>query len=288
MNWLLLTILAITSRAVFGVAVKVLSNHARVSAATQAILLTTGAGLLALLISPLIGGLTTTGLAAMWDIALIMVVSQAFGNMLFFKGLEKLDASTAQIAFASILVWSTLLAIIFLHSSFTLKQFVGIAILMLAILIVQYSKNGARKLNEGVVYIFMSTFLFAVFQTSSAELAKTVSAGTYTVLAFLGSTLIISAVYSGRLKKDMPFLKTNAKKLIPFILFACGTSLMYFVFSYFAYKHAPDRGVVVVLLTSQVILSVILAIIFLKERSQVGRKLVGGALAVVAGVLIKS
>lgn len=288
MSWLLLTVLAIVSRAVFGIAVKLLSNKARVSAATQAVLLTTGAGLLAVLVSPLVGGVTIHGLSAVWFIALLMVASQAFGNILFFKGLEKLDASTAQIAFASILLWSTLLSILFLGSQFTFKQFVGILILFIAILTVQYTKKKDRTINTGILYVFMSTFLFAVFQTTSAELAKTISAGTYLVLAYLGSSLIIGAIYYGRLKKDSQFLKTNARKLLTPMLFACITSIMYFVFSYFAYKSAPDRGIVVVLLTSQVILSVILAIIFLKERKNVNRKLVGGALAVIAGVLIKS
>ena len=288
MNWLLLTILAIVSRAVFGIAVKLLSNKARVSAATQAVLLTTGAGLLAILVSPLVGGITIHGLSAVWFIALLMVASQAFGNILFFKGLEKLDASTAQIAFASILLWSTLLSILFLGSQFTFKQFVGILILFIAILTVQYTKNKDRTINSGILYVFMSTFLFAVFQTTSAELAKTISAGTYLVLAYLGSSLIVGAIYYGKLKKDTQFLRSNARKLVNPMLFACVTSIMYFVFSYFAYKSAPDRGIVVVLLTSQVILSVILAIIFLKERKNVNRKLVAGALAVIAGVLIKS
>lgn len=288
MSWLLLTILAIISRAVFGIAVKLLSNKARVSAATQAVLLTTGAGLLAVLVSPLVGGITIHGLSAVWFIALLMVASQAFGNILFFKGLEKLDASTAQIAFASILLWSTLLSILFLGSQFTFKQFVGILILFIAILTVQYTKSKDRTINAGILYVFMSTFLFAVFQTTSAELAKTISACTYLVLAYLGSSLIVGAIYYGRLKKDSQFLKTNARKLLNPMLFACVTSILYFVFSYFAYKSAPDRGIVVVLLTSQVILSVILAIIFLKERKNVNRKLVGGALAVIAGVLIKS
>ena len=43
-----------------------------------------------------------------------------------------------------------------------------------------------------------------------------------------------------------------------------------------------------VLLTAQVILSVIFGIIFLKERGNMGKKLLAGILAVIAGILIKA
>jgi uncharacterized membrane protein len=70
--------------------------------------------------------------------------------------------------------------------------------------------------------------------------------------------------------------------------FAGITSLGYFVFSYLAYGIAPSRGVVVLLLTTQVILSVILGIILLKERDRVGRKLISAVVAVAGAILIKS
>ncbi|PIQ35960.1 MAG: hypothetical protein COW60_01195 [Candidatus Yonathbacteria bacterium CG17_big_fil_post_rev_8_21_14_2_50_43_9] len=60
------------------------------------------------------------------------------------------------------------------------------------------------------------------------------------------------------------------------------------VFSFMAYKVAPDKGVVVVLLTSQVILSVIFGIIFLKEKDNISKKVLAGILAFIAGIFIKS
>ena len=288
MNWLILTLLAVGSRATLSIALKLLSNRVKVSASTQAVLLTTGAGVLALFVSPFIGGLSLHGLGTLWFIVLLMVISQAFGNIIFFKALDKLDASTAQIAFSTILIWSTILAVTFLHSHFTSKQLLGIFILLIAILTVQYSRAKNRHLNEGLAYAIIAAGLYAVFQTTSADLAKTVSAGTYLLVAYLGSSLIVGGIYRKTLEKDFNLLKKRLPHAASATLFASAMSLLYFVFSYFAYKHAPDRGVVVVLLTSQVVLSVILAIIFLKERKNVGRKVAGGVLAVIAGILIKS
>lgn len=83
-------------------------------------------------------------------------------------------------------------------------------------------------------------------------------------------------------------LLPQAKTAFLRMLFASGTSSLYLVFSFLAYKNAPDPGVVVVFLTSQVIFSVLFGILFLKERENMGKIIVAGVLACIAGVLIKA
>lgn len=287
MNWLLLTLLAITSRAIYSIATKVLSKDVKVSPITHSLLLTTFAGFLALLISPFVGGISFEGISEYTLPVVIMVSSQAFGNVLFFKGMGKLDAGTTQIAFSSILIWGAILSVFFLGSVFSFTQTVGIVLMLVAILSVQYRK-GKLDLNSSILYIVLSAVLFAIFQVASADLSKVISTGAYLLLAYFGSSLIIGTIYYKNIKKDYSLLQSQIKNTFSKTLFASGTSLLYFVFSYLAYRYAPDRGVVVVLLTSQVILSVIFGIIFLKEKDNRTRKLFAALLAFVAGYLIKS
>jgi drug/metabolite transporter (DMT)-like permease len=287
MYWLILTILAVTSRATYSIATKILSKYVEVSAITQSVLLTALAGLLVFPLSPFIGGISFVGVSDVLFIVAIMIASQAFGNILFFKGVKLLDAGTAQVAFSSVLVWGVLLSIIFLGSQFSLVQFLGILLMLIAIILVQ-SYKGKKKIDIGILYILSAAALFAVFQVTSAELSKTISTSAYLLLAYLGSSLLLGALYSTTLRKDWTHLKTQVKKTLDITLFASGTSLLYFLFAYFAYQQAPDQGIVVVLLTSQVVLSVILGIIFLKERENVPKKLIAGVLAFIAAVLIKS
>lgn len=269
------------------VAQKVFSNRTKTSPATQVVLFTGAAAILSLLISPLTGGLSTHGLAAVWPVALLMVVAQATGNILYFKGLAELEASVASVAFSSILLWGIILSVLFLDSSFSLKQTLGIVLLFLAILTVQY-RRGVKKVEPAILYVVGSALLFAVFQVSSAELAKTIPAATYLLLNYAGATALVWLVYRKQVHRDVQGLKSLRVSIFQSVIVAAATSTGYFVFSYFAYKHAPDRGVVVVLLTAQVVLSVIFGIIFLKERKQMIRKLSAGFLALTAGVLIKS
>jgi uncharacterized membrane protein len=63
---------------------------------------------------------------------------------------------------------------------------------------------------------------------------------------------------------------------------------LFYLFSYYAFQAAPDRGIVVVLLTTQVVLSVILGIIFLKERANMALKIYAAIIALIASLLIKA
>jgi drug/metabolite transporter (DMT)-like permease len=287
MNWILFTILAIISRSVFSLATKILSSHLQVSSITQAFMLTTLAGLLSIPFSLLTGGISFSNISSVGLLVVLMVLSQAFGNVLFFQGMKTLDAGTSQIAFSSVLIWGSLFSFLFLGSHFSQLQLLGIFIMLVAILLVQFKKDGLT-LNRGILLIILAASLFGIFQVTSARISTVVNTGAYLILAYLGSSLVVGLFYIQTLRTDYLTLMRNIKSSLTLAMFASGTSLLYFIFSYFAYRVAPDRGVVVVLLTSQVILSVIFGIIFLKERQNLSRKLIAGGLAFIASVFIKS
>ncbi|MDE1860083.1 MAG: hypothetical protein KGH67_06190, partial [Candidatus Micrarchaeota archaeon] len=87
---------------------------------------------------------------------------------------------------------------------------------------------------------------------------------------------------------DIKKVKENSLPVFGTTVFAGITSLGYFVFSYLAYGVAPSRGVVVLLLTTQVILSVILGAILLKERDRLLIKVMAATIAVIGAILIYS
>jgi len=182
-----------------------------------------------------------------------------------------LGAGTTQIAFSSILIWGGILSTLFLGSRFTIIQIIGMVVMLLAILLVQYNEKGF-KFNKGVLMIVGSAGLFSIFQVASADISGIVSTGAYLVLNYFGSSVIVAAFYFKKILKDLPIIVSQLRETATTTLFASGASLLYFLFSYFAYQVAPDKGVVVVLLTSQVTLSIIFGIIFLKEHENVGKK----------------
>ena len=159
--------------------------------------------------------------------------------------------------------------------------------MLFAIILIQY-KGGSLKLNSSVLYIIASASLFAIFQVFSARVSQSITTGTYLIIAHWGPSILLGSIYFRKIKPEICSLSDKVKKSAGSLLFAGGTSLLYFLFSFLAYKFSPDKGVVVVLLTAQVILSVIFGILLLKEKDNTVRKIIAAILAFIAGVLIKS
>jgi drug/metabolite transporter (DMT)-like permease len=285
--WLTLTALAVLSRALYGVLTKVLSNFVKVGFITQTALLMVAGTIWGLLLSPFVGGINLAGIGSVWLILAIAIITSALGNVLYFKGISTLESGTTQIAFSSILIWSVIMAWVFLGTRFSLVQALGVLLLLFAILLAQYQK-GSLKAKPGIWLIVASAACFAGFQISSAQLSHTMTPGTYLVLTYLGDAILIGLPYLKSIKRD---LKAKGAKLggLFFTVAVTGAlSILFNVFAYYAYKTAPDAGIVVLLLTTQVVLAVILSIVFLKERSNIGLKLTAGVLAVIAALMIKA
>lgn len=138
-----------------------------------------------------------------------------------------------------------------------------------------------------MLYILASAFIFSIFQVTSAEISKVLSAGTALPIEYIGSTLIVLTLYWRNVRKDFNIIKANYKNTLQKGFFASGSTLLYYLFAYIAYSLAPDRGVVVLLLTTQVIVTVVLGLLFLKEREGIKRKLLAAGISVAASIMIK-
>lgn len=215
---------------------------------------------------------------------LLLTVAAIVARAFYSLGTKVL---TNQIAFSSILLWGVVLSISFLGSHFSAKQAVGIGMLFVAIVLIFYRK-GKRRLDAGVVWVLASAMLFSAMQIASAGLSKHLTTATFLLLAYGGPTIVVGLFSAKNLRREVPAIGRSLGKSAPALLLAAGTSFAYYVLMFLSYHAAPDPGVVVVLLTSQVVLSVLFGIVFMRERDNVPRKLFAGLLAFLAGALIKS
>jgi drug/metabolite transporter (DMT)-like permease len=287
MNWIILTLLAIIARATYSLGTRMLSRDIKVSPITQSFLLTLATGILVLLVHPFIGGLDFNGVGNHFLLLSIIIITSVGGNIIYFIGQKKLDVGMTQIAFSSILIWGGFFSVVFLKSNFSITQSIGIVILLSAILLVQVKKDRII-LHRSMLYIVISAMLFALFQVGSAKIAPSISTGAYLIVTSFGTAITILLLYFKTIRTDFHILIFQVKNTFSKTLFASSTSALYMIFAFMAYKNAPEPGVVVVLLTSQVIVSVMFGIIFLKERENMGVKLLAGIMAVAAGILIQS
>lgn len=249
----------------------------------QAAALPLAAAIISIIISPLVGGFNISNKFSLFT-AILVVLGQGIGNITYFEAIKSLHNSTAQIAFSSILIFNTIFSVLFLNLRLTPLNFLGIFLLMGAILMVVAGKMEFNK--KGIFWMVVSAALFAVFQLSSSELSKQVSAASYLVIAYLGAALVVILIRFKDIKKDFKTIIKNPKiGRVPF--YTASFSLGNFIFAYWAYRSAPQASKVAILLTSQVVLTVILSYFFLKEKSHLMIKLFAGVLVIVAAFLIK-
>lgn len=283
MDWLLLTFVSVAFRSVYGVMTKVLSNRVKASVYTQAALLSLAGALVALALSPLLGGLhfdfSHISLLAVGLVAL----GQGLGNITYFAAIKNLTNGTAQIAFSSILLFNTFLSLIFLNLHLSVLNIFGLMLLMLAILSVVSGKVELSR--RGVVLMVVAAFLFSVFQLASGEISKQVGAATYLIIAYTGSVVIVVGLKGRAVIRDLRSSSKRSTLGLP--LLTALPSLGNFLFAYYAYRTAPEAPKVAMLLTSQVVLTVFLSYFFLRERGNILRKAAAAMLVVASAVLIK-
>lgn len=283
MDWLLLTFISVAFRSVYGVMTKVLSNRVKASVYTQGALLSLAGAVVALVLSPLLGGLSLNFAGVSWLAIVLVALGQGLGNITYFAAIKNLTNGTAQIAFSSILLFNTVLSLVFLNLHLSVLNVFGLVLLMLAIVSIV---NGKVEFHhKGAALMVLSAFLFSVFQLSSSEMSKQVGAATYLVVAYLGSVLVISAIKGRVIWHDL--MASSKRSTLGLPLLTALPSLGNFLFAYYAYRTAPEAPKVAMLLTSQVVLTVFLSYFFLKEKGNLPRKAVAAVLVVASAVLIK-
>lgn len=287
MNWVLITVVAIISRAFYSISTKALSSRVKLHEHTQSVILPFVGAVLALLLIPWFG-FNLQGLGQYWWLALLVGFTQGLGNIVYFYGQKYIDSGTTQVALSSKLVWSALLAVIFLGSKFSFVQIAGMVLLMLGVILVQQLGKKNKDIRKGMLLIGVSAVIFAVFAIAGAKLSKGVNPVVYLLVTYLGACVFASIIGFKDVARDLPYIKQNLNTVAKYFTYAAATSTVYFTLVYFAYRKAPDAGVVAVLVNAQVVTTVLLATVLLKERDHLPRKLIAGLLVVLSSYLIVS
>ena len=283
MEWILLTGISVLFRSVYGIMTKVLSNRLQVTAYTQATILPLAGAIIALVFSPFFGGLSFDFTGVSVITILLVILGQGFGNILYFTAIKHLTNGTAQITFSSVLVFNTILALLFTGLHLSLINVCGIFLLLLAILVVV---NGKVELNKrGILLMILAAFFFSIFQIASSEISSQISAATYLLFTYLGAALIVFLLKARVIIQDLKQAKSMSVVTIPLI--TALPSLGTFLFAFYAFREAPEPAKVAMLLTSQVVLTVILSYFLLREKDHVAKKLSAAVLVVISAVLIK-
>jgi bacterial/archaeal transporter family protein len=204
-------------------------------------------------------------------------------SIFLFKSLQLIEASEKTMLSSLNVVFTIIASIIFLHEIFTGKKILGTALILISTLLIVNLKNGF-KLNKGVIYVLI-TALFA----GLAVVVDSINVQTYDVIGYntfqnFLTGFFILAFAPKALKNWRHFIQPEFLiKMLPLGIFSATQTILYLT----ALTQPGHTAQISVVRQSSTIVTVLLAFIFLKERNNVGRKVVAAVLVTIGVILLK-
>lgn len=282
MSWLALTLLGILAFSPKGLLYRTLMKDARSDPYAQSIVFFGLGGTLALLFSVLHGGFQYRITLNQLLLFVPLTVCATVGPVLLFRSYQRLDASEIAILQSSQKVWAVLGAFVLLQEPFAGNKLLGTLVIVAGIAIMLWRRR-QFQFNEGVALVLAATLFYAGMDLVSY----------YIVRDFDAISLIVYVCYLPVVA--LLLLRPRTVKRISYYFkpkYAVGVSLLALcdtvgtICFFFAYQVGRNVAQIVPLGGLITIISVLLAIVFLKEYSNLPNKVIGAVVALVGAALV--
>lgn len=213
---------------------------------------------------------------------LISGILYAAGTIAFFHAYKLIEASEIGILSGFGSVMAIIGAYIFLHNVLSPYQFVGAALVIFAVVIINLTKS-KLKLNNGAWLTILGTSSYGLANVCDAYIVKSFDAVSYLAIMCFIPGVLIYLRYSTRTKAIVRAVKHIDRNLFIFtVLYAVQAVAFYMALSSGALVAQLN-----VIIRASIILTVVLATVFLKEHDRLPRKIVAAILTTI-GVLLVS
>jgi uncharacterized membrane protein len=209
-------------------------------------------------------------------------VFYAAGTFLIFKAIKEIEASELVILTAFSAIITIAGGIIFLGEPFSLRQVLGTALILIAIIIVQKKTGLSGK--WGMWLALLGGSCYAVAVVSDTHILKTYDAVSYTPVMSLLPGIILLLFNPRVVTKLKSYVNATYVKNLSLYCFFYGIQAVCY---YVALNKGANASQMAPLFRAEIILTVILAVIFLREREKIPLKIFGAIIAAVGVILLK-
>jgi drug/metabolite transporter (DMT)-like permease len=211
-----------------------------------------------------------------------MTLLYGFGNVLIFESLKRIEASRFTIIFSSRALFTILASSLLLKEGLLAKQFVG-TFLILAGIALANVKAARFSFSKKEAMALFAAMIFGFVNTNDRFLLKSFKVYPYVFLAFIVPALFIIALNPYTIKNMKFFVE---KKVLLKMLLLCVIYAVSSITFFASLQIAQSSSQVASINLTSVIVIVLLAIIFLKERDFLIPKLLGAASSFVGLLLV--
>lgn len=279
MSWQLLTLIAVLVFSSSTVLHRILMRDRASDPYTQTIVMYGLAGIGSLMLSLYLGRFHYQVTTNQFLLFIPLACFISGGSVLLFKGLQTLGASESSILKSVQNLWVVIGAFILLGEPFSMMKVAGTIVIMLGICVALWKRN-QLTFGRGSLLVIISTLLYSSSDLLSLYFVRDFDPLSLLVyISFL--PVIVLLILKPKTVKKIPFYFKPRRALVIVVL-----SLIDIVGTlsvYMAYQVGRNAAQIGPLMGTITIVSVLIAIIFLKERDNMRNKLLG-ALIVVVGV----
>lgn len=230
-----------------------------------------------------LGELTLPPLQPLLVNVFLMICLYGFSSIFLFKALKQSEASQVTIIFATRVLFTILASSLLLNEGLTGKQLLG-ALLIIAGIISVHLQSTKLSFGKGDLFALLAAVGFGFANTNDRFLLQHFTIYTYMSLAFLGPAILTAAMYYKELKHiSLFFRKSRLQKMILLSVLYGMSSITFFG----ALQLSPNSSQVAAINVTSVVVIVLLSIVFLKERTNIAKKIFG-ALVTFVGLLLLS
>ncbi len=280
MSWQILVTISVLTYSISVILQRLLLKNNKVDSVAFSIVFQLFTGVL-ILGYALVRGFSTPDLFPLLPNLILMVILYGLGNVLIFKALKAVEASEFTIVFATRSLWTILAAIIFLGEVFSTKQLLGTGLILSSVALVSWQKG--LKLNSGILISALAALCFGLAFANDAFVIRNFDVPSYLAMAFILPALAVWIVTPSSASKIRSMLTKDflSKLGLLGILYAVSAITIFL-----AYQVGRNAAQIAPLNQTATIVTVVLAIVFLKEKAQLARKIIGAVLSFIGVVLV--
>lgn len=205
------------------------------------------------------------------------------GSYTMFRAYQFLGTSEIAIISSFSAIVTIVTALIFLGESFDFIKIAGTGLILMSVLIISV-KKGKLSFAKGTIYALISTTCFGLGVTNDAFILRSYDAISYTPIAFLLPGILLVLMKPSVLRTLNRLRNITFTKHILFLSFFYSAQAVAY---YLALQSGGTASQIAPIFKANIVLTVLLAVIFLKEREHLFLKFVSAILVTVGVLLIK-
>lgn len=281
MTWPLLTLISVFTVSIATLLERILMKEDHSNPVSYAIVFQIILGTIALIIAIALGKFSVPNSS---DNLIHLSISAGLwaGMTVFnFYAIKLLTAGEVTIIGTTSTIFAMTLGLLILNETLTSNMLLGTLLIAISIWLL-YNQQSKFTSSRGIIFALISAACSGIAVVNDAILLQTFDAYTYTVVMSFLPAVVLILLFPRKSTQVKPLMQTHTLKVMcVFCLFYAIQAITY----YLAYEFGAPISKLSPITKSSIILTVILAAIFLNERDQFHKKIIS-AMLVTIGVLL--